>query len=283
MALYKISDRYPNYQDTYFQGNEVKGMDVISAEDRKVGQVSDVLIDDDNRIQFLVVTLGSRKQVLMPANRCAQKFEQGRVYARSLNQQEIKSLPPYIEGGEVYNQPEYALEQSLSVEDSAPVEGRAFASASPVRSKTTFEEPAPAPAPSPSAEQPIQLYEERLVTSKQRIKTGEVKISKHTVTETTDNNIPITREKVIIEIESIYAGQTKVDFGDAEVAADGTVRMGIYEEQAEVCRRIVPYQNVSVRKEVVQDVVNTQQTVRREELDVQTQGDPDIAWVTPSE
>ena len=125
-------------------------------------------------------------------------------------------------------------------------------------------------------EQPIQLYEERLTTQKQRIKTGEVKISKQTITETSDTNIPITREKVIIEIESIYSGQTRVDFGDAEVAADGTVRMGIYEEQAEVCRRIVPYQNVSVRKEAVQDIVSTQQVIRREELDVRTEGSPEM-------
>ena len=128
-------------------------------------------------------------------------------------------------------------------------------------------------------EQPIQLYEERLTTQKQRIKTGEVKISKQTITETSDTNIPITREKVIIEIESIYSGQTRVDFGDAEVAADGTVRMGIYEEQAEVCRRIVPYQNVSVRKEAVQDIVSTQQVVRREELDVRTEGSPEMLHI----
>ena len=128
-------------------------------------------------------------------------------------------------------------------------------------------------------EQPIQLYEERLLTQKQRIKTGEVKISKTTISETTDTNIPITREKVIIEIESIYSGQTRVDFDNAEVAADGTVRIGIYEEQAEVCRRIVPYQNVSVRKETVQDVVKTQQVVRREELDIKTEGKPDLVEI----
>ena len=128
-------------------------------------------------------------------------------------------------------------------------------------------------------EQPIQLYEERLLTQKQRIKTGEVKISKTTISETTDTNIPITREKVIIEIESIYSGQTRVDFDNAEVAADGTVRIGIYEEQAEVCRRIVPYQNVSVRKETVQDVVKTQQVVRREELDIKTEGKPELVEI----
>ena len=73
----------------------------------------------------------------------------------------------------------------------------------------------PEPQPEPQ-NRPIQLYEERLVTNKQRIKTGEVKISKRTVTESVGTEVPITREKVIIEIESIYAGETRIDFGDAE-------------------------------------------------------------------
>ena len=276
MTLYKIGDRYPDYRDAYFNGNDVKGMTVRSAEDARVGTVKDILIDDENHIQFLVVDMG-RSQVLLPISRCASNYEQNTVYVQLLNQSEFKNLQPYSDTGELYNQREFSVEQSVAVEDSAPVEGIAFANvARPVQ---TAENPGLTPvtqdAPA-SKERPIQLYEERLVTQKQRIKTGEVKISKQTITETTDTNIPITREKVIIEIESIYSGQTRVDFGDAEVSEDGTVRMGIYEEQAEVCRRIVPYQNVSVRKEVVQDIVHTQQTIRKEELTVQTEGNPEI-------
>ena len=282
MALYRIGDRYPNYPDVYFGGNDIKGMNVTSAEDAKVGTVSDVFIDDENRIQFLVIDVGRSEQVLLPANRCTQNFEQNSVHVRSLNKEEFKRLQPYSPTGELYNQPEPAVEQSISVEASVPVEGIAFVEPAVQPQAATSPAPSAANQPSPTQPQPstqdrpIQLYEEQLVTQKQRIKTGEVKISKQTITETTDTDIPITREKVIIEIESIYSGQTRVDFGDAEVSADGTVRMGIYEEQAEVCQRIVPHQNVSVRKEVVQDVVRTQQVVRREELNIQTEGNPEI-------
>lgn len=291
MTLYKISDRYPNYPDVYFNGSDVKGMTVRSAEDVKVGTVVDIFIDDENHIQFLVVDMG-RSQVLLPIGRCASNFEQNTVYVRSLNQTEFKNLQPYSEIGETYQPVEYALEQSIAVEASAPVEGVAFIERAP---RAVIEEPVIAepavvgsaiaePVIEPTAaERPIQLYEERLVTQKQRIKTGEVKISKQTITETTDTDIPITREKVIIEIESIYSGQTRVDFGDAEVSEDGTVRMGIYEEQAEVCRRIVPYQNVSVRKESVQDVIRTQQTIQKEELNIQTEGNPEVVQTDTTE
>ena len=121
---------------------------------------------------------------------------------------------------------------------------------------------------------PIQLYEERLVTQTQRVKTGEVKISKRIVTGTSSANIPVTKEKIIIEIESIYGGETRLDIGDAETAEDGSIRMDIYEEQALSCREIVPYQNVSVRKEIVADTVTAQETLRREEIEVTTEGSP---------
>lgn len=182
-----------------------------------------------------------------------------------------------------------------SVEDSIPVDGTATDSvlgdapmvetttradtvtASNVESANKYQQ-----ASSGSADgvrSPIELYEERLVTQTQRIKTGEVKISKRIVTQTASADIPVTKEKIVIEIESIYTGETRIDIGEAQTAEDGSIRMDIYEEQALSCRRIVPYQNVSVRKEVVTDVVTTQETLRREELDVVTEraaasGDP---------
>lgn len=279
MALYRISDRHPNYKDTYFQGDDLKGMPVYTTYNQQVGSVYDLLIDDSNRIQQIVVELDQdlgHKKVLIPIGRCSRSKQAGHVYVRDMNREDLKALHAYEDGQPVneallHQQRAYEavlierpVEQSVAVEASAPVEGVAMATAASVNTPPM---PQPTPQPAPQ-DQPIQLYEERLVTSKQRVKTGEVKISKRTVTESVGTEVPITREKVIIEIESIYAGETRVDFGDAEVGEDGTVRMGIYEDQTEVCRRVVPYQNVAIRKEVVSDIVPIQQIIRREELDI---------------
>ncbi|MGB3300866.1 MAG: PRC and DUF2382 domain-containing protein [Phormidesmis sp.] len=277
MALYRISDRHPNYKDVYFQGDDLKGMPVYTTYNHAVGSVYDLLIDDENRIQQLVIELNQKlghRRVLVPIGRCSRSKQAGHIYIRDMNEEDLKALYPYEDGQPVNDEllvqqrryeaavVEIPLEQSVAVEDSAPVEGVAVA-----RSTNVATEIANQPSPAPQS-RPIQLYEERLVTNKQRVKTGEVKISKRTVTESVGTEVPITREKVIIEIESIYAGETRVDFGDAEVEEDGTVRMGIYEDQAEVCRRVVPYQNVAIRKEVISDIVPIQQTIRREELDI---------------
>ena len=281
MALYRISDRHPNYKDTYFQGDDLKGMPVYTTYNHQVGSVHDLLIDDHNHIQQLVVDLDQslgHKKVLIPVGRCSRSKQAGHVYIRDMNSEDLKALHAYEDGqpvSETLLQQQRAyeavlverpVEQSVAVEASAPVEGRPMATAVSMSNQPQPEQQLE-PQPEPQ-NRPIQLYEERLVTNKQRVKTGEVKISKRTVTESAGTEVPITREKVIIEIESIYAGETRVDFGDAEVGEDGTVRMGIYEDQTEVCRRIVPYQNVVIRKEVVSDIVPIQQTIRREELDI---------------
>lgn len=279
MALYRISDRHPQYKDTYFQGDDLKGMPVYTTYAQQVGKVYDLLIDDNNHIQQLVVELDQAlgyKKVLIPIGHCSRSKQAGHVYIRDMNKEDLQALHAYEDGQPIseallYQQNAYetalverSVEQSVAVEASAPVGGMPMATV--VNTQPPLE-PQLEPQPGPQ-NRPIQLYEERLVTSKQRVKTGEVKISKRTVTESIGTEVPITREKVIIEIESIYAGETRVDFGDAEVGEDGTVRMGIYEDQTEVCRRIVPYQNVSIRKEIVSDVVPIQQTIRREELDI---------------
>ncbi len=294
MSLYRIDDFPPERlragqqqrrqagQGLFFDGRDLerdlKGVDVYSAEGRNMGSVVDLLVDDTGHPQYLVVRRSrSGKQVLVPTSQCTDVPNENRIHARTLNRNEFGTLPEYDDSQPLEAGQAREMYQMMPLEQSLPVEATlAGGAVTAVVSEQAVTEPIPEAAvqPQSSGERPIQLYEERLVTQKQRVKTGEIKISKRTVTESVEAAVPITREKVIIEIESIYGGETRVDFGDAQVDEDGAMRMGIYEEQAEVCRRIVPYQNVSVRKEIVQDVVRAQETLRREELDVQTEGAP---------
>lgn len=292
MSLYKISDfpserfqerqqqRRQAGQGVFFDGRDLErdlnGADVYSAEGHKMGSVADLLVDDVGQPQYLVVVKpGSGRKVLVPVSRCMDVPAENRIHARTLNRDEFRALPVYDDSQPLEPGQARQTYQMAPLEQTLPVEMAGLAANTVVATETHEQiETQPPLQVQNEAERPIQLYEERLVTQKQRVKTGEVTISRRTVTETTDAAVPVTKEKVIIEIESIYGGETRVDFGDAQVGEDGAVRMGIYEEQAEVCRRIVPYQNVSVRKEVVQDVARTQETLRREELDLRSEGAP---------
>ncbi|MGD1898163.1 MAG: PRC and DUF2382 domain-containing protein [Phormidesmis sp.] len=282
MPLSRISDRYPNYRNIYFDGGDLKGASVFSEDSQMVGRVHDLLIDETDRIKYLVVDLDQSKYVLLPMLSCSKEANTGSLYARDLSREDIYQLPAYGDSSgpkaavaSGASRPMMPLESSVPVELTVPVNSvasRASGSLSSTTHTATVSESA-------SDGHSVSLYEERLSTQKSRVKTGEVRISKRVVTETAETNTPVKKEKIVIEIESIYGGDTRIDVDQAEVAEDGSVSMAIYEERAEVCRQVTPYQNVSIRKQVVDDVVTTQETLRREELDINPDGLPYVDWI----
>jgi uncharacterized protein (TIGR02271 family) len=122
------------------------------------------------------------------------------------------------------------------------------------------------------AHQNLRLYEERLVANKRRVKSGEVTVGKHVETETARVSVPVEKERVIIErVTPADAGRTvapgEATFGQGEVA-----HVEIYEETPDIRKETVVREEVRIRKEVEQDTVTAEETLRREELDVNTEG-----------
>jgi len=120
--------------------------------------------------------------------------------------------------------------------------------------------------------QTLRLYEERLIANKRRQKVGEVAIGKHIETETAKVAVPVERERVVIErVKPKDAGRvvssSEASFGGGEVA-----RLEIYEETPEISKEAVLREEVRVKKVVDQDTVESQETLRREELDVNAPG-----------
>ena len=124
-------------------------------------------------------------------------------------------------------------------------------------------------------EETIKLYEERMIVDKDRVKTGEVAIGKHTESETTRVSMPIEKEQIVIE---------RVPTSDETLATDDvdafqnneTVRMEVYEDTPDIHKEAFLREEVSIRKEVTQETINAEENLRREELDIDTQGHPTI-------
>lgn len=132
--------------------------------------------------------------------------------------------------------------------------------------------------------QTLRLYEERLIANKRRMKTGEVTIGKHVETETARVAVPIEKERVVIErVTPTDAGRAvapgSVDFREGEVA-----HVEIYEETPDIRKEAFVREEVRVNKVVEQETVQAQETLRKEELDVTTDGRPvvDRASGTPT-
>ena len=121
----------------------------------------------------------------------------------------------------------------------------------------------------------MKLYEERMIVDKDRIKTGEVAIDKHIESETTRISMPIEKEHIVIERVPTSGETVATDNVDA-FQNNETVRMEVYEETPDIHKEAFLREEVSIRKEVTQEMLNEEATLRREELDIDTQGSPVI-------
>ncbi|MBD1925514.1 DUF2382 domain-containing protein [Trichocoleus sp. FACHB-90] len=273
MALLKIEDFDPNYRET-FGGNDLQGMSVYTeaSNEEKVGNVTDVLVDEEGHLRYLVVDLGFwifGKKVLLPIGRSRIDYNSDRVYVSGMTREQAEALPEYSDRMTA----DYDYEEQVRGVYRAPTTG---ASVSPVadatydRSTYNYQQEPSLYEINDRDHQTLKLYQERLIANKTRVKTGEVTVGKHIETETARVSVPIEKERVVIErVTPADAGQAvapgTVNFQEGEVA-----RMEIYEETPDIHKEAFVREEVRVSKVVDRETVDAEETIRREELDVNT-------------
>ncbi len=270
MSLHRIGEYDPDYRDT-IQSKDLKGMSVYTqGTNEKVGTVSDILVDEQGAFRYLVLDLGIwifGKKVLLPIGRGQIDSSTDRV-SIAITKEQAENLPEYKQGIEV----DYDYEERVrEVYRGQPV-GRTTSRDN--RNTYTYAQDQDLYDTSAHADRTIKLYEERLVTRKQRQKTGEVAIGKSIETETARVSVPIEKERVVIErVTPQDAGRVvdpgTVKFGEGEVA-----RIEVYEETPDIHKEAFVREEIRIKKVVEQETFEAQETVRREELDIDTQGHP---------
>lgn len=306
MVLHKLEDFDPEYRNTVAD-KDIKGLAVYAERtDEKIGTVYDALVDEAGNFRYLVLDLGFwifGKKVLLPVGLARIDYNADRVYAIGLTKKQAEELPEFHENliadydyeeqvRGIYRKSEYrpaTVETSGLLESSTPLEtSGVLESPTPVESKevTTTSVPQPQPtytrdtysyehepdlfALNKQDQQILKLYQERLITNKHRRKMGEVTVGKHVEMETARVAVPVEKEHVIIEhLTPKDAGET-VSPGEADFHEGEVMRMEIYEETPEVRKEAFVREEVRVTKVIEQDTVETQDTVRREELDVKS-------------
>ena len=266
MALHKLADFDPNYRQN-IQGKEIKGLGVYTdITHEKVGTVTDVLVDEEGHFRYLVVDLGFwifGKKVLLPIGRSRIDYDADRVYAIGMTREQAENLPAFQEGRTL----DYDYEEQVRgvYRDIRPVE-----TSTPTYSRETYsyEQEPSLYRLNQQDHQTLRLYEERLIANKRREKIGEVAIGKHVERETARVSVPIEKEHVVIErVTPEHGGRVvspeTADFREGEVA-----RIEIYEETPEIRKEVFLREEVKFEKVVERETVETQDTVRREELDV---------------
>lgn len=274
MALAKIAEVYPNYKQDIFGGTDVKKFDVYAGEtNEKIGSVEDILIDETGRFRYLVIDTGFwifGKKVLLPIGRCRTDYENRRVYATGLTTKEqAERLPEYHEGTVVDYDYEEKVRTGYRRPETAPT-------TTYDRDTYNYDHEPELYHTREDAHGSLKLYEERLIAEKDRKKAGEVAVGKHTETETARASVPVEKERVVVERTTPTGKEREVAPGDVPFGNEEVARMEVYEENADIKKEAFVREEVNVRKEVDRDTVNADETLRREELDVDVEGNPNI-------
>ena len=123
-----------------------------------------------------------------------------------------------------------------------------------------------------SADDVIQLREEELHVDKDTVQAGEVAIGKHVVSEEKSVTVPVEHEEVVVTRRTVDRAADP-----SQIGADGeTIKVPVMAEQVttNVTARVV--EEVEVGKRTVQEEKTVTDTVRKEQLDMDTDGNVDV-------
>jgi uncharacterized protein (TIGR02271 family) len=117
----------------------------------------------------------------------------------------------------------------------------------------------------------LQLREEELLATKERVKAGEVRVRKDVVTEEKTIDVPVTREEAVIERRPVSGRPAAGDIKEGE-----EIRIPLTEEEVRVEKRPVVKEEITIGKRTVQETEKVRDTVRREEARVDESGKPRV-------
>jgi uncharacterized protein (TIGR02271 family) len=300
MALHKIKDFDPDYRN-HFEKGDIKDLDLYS-NNEKIGSVDDVLVDDDGQFRYLVINTGIwilGKKVLLPIGQARIDYNDRRVYANNLTKAQVEALPEFKDDMTVdYDHEEqvrgvYRASRPNIQQDAPAAYGVGYSGAdsapdtlntAPIldleagyagydRDTYTYDKEPDLYALNDQNHPNLKLYEERLITSKSRQKTGDAVISKRVETETARASVSVDKERVVIERVPVNS-EAVVTPGEASFQGGEVSRMEVYEEVPEFHKEAFVREEVRVSKVVDQETATAQEDLRREELDVDIDGHP---------
>ena len=111
----------------------------------------------------------------------------------------------------------------------------------------------------------MTLSEERLDVDKRQVQAGEVSVRKSVETEHVREQVPLRHEEVTIERHPISADAGAT--ASANIGAD-EIRVPVMKEEAVVQKRVVPREEIIIRKHAVQGEQTVDADLRRERVDV---------------
>jgi len=274
---YEVAEGYP----------DPRGWTVRSADGTDVGKVHDLIVDTGSmRARYLAVRLdddfgGSRndRDVLIPIGTARIDDDGNNVVVNNLSADRFATLPAY-QAGSLTREQEHDLRTHFSSGDamSAGTIGagatggsdfydhdhfndRGFFSRGRDRDLSGDDEMARQRMEEADR---LTVSEEQLAVGKKQVPAGEVGVRKNVETRRVEQEVPLMREEVSVERRPLNADAAT---GDIRIN-DGEIRVPVMREEAVVEKRLVPTEEIIIRKTAVRDTETVGADLRRERVEV---------------
>lgn len=245
------------YQNTQFPSDltDVRGFEVRTRDDDdKVGRVHDLVCTADGQIRYLDVDLGgffNPRHVVLPVGAAQVDRSNDVVWITGMSKAQIKDLPDYdgdassLTGDYESNVRRSA--SSITSDDELYDHGRFYADRHG----------------SAARDARLVLSEEQLAVGKRQVSAGTVGVRKTVETEHVRETVPLVREEVVVERHALSGEQANLAGRDLTIGED-EIRVDLTREEAVVDKRVVPVEEVVLRKQAVTEERVIDETVRRE-------------------
>lgn len=223
---------------------DVRGWSVMSADGKKIGRVDQLLVDTGAmKVRYLDVDLrdgmgdGSDRHALVPIGYAQLDRGTQTVRTTALRASECAAIPSYGRGS-------LTREGAMEMDDHW-------------RARSTADR-----------ETRITLSEEQLAVRKRERPAGEVEIEKHVETEHVRRSVPLAHEEVTVERHAIEGRMVS-----GGRIGEEHIRVPVTAEEAVVEKRVVPKEELVVRKQAVTENEVLEADLRRERAEVHREGD----------
>jgi uncharacterized protein (TIGR02271 family) len=232
---------------------DIRGWEVVSAEGRRIGKVDELLVDTTaNKVRYVDVDLtDDERHVTIPVGYARLDRDDKRVTMDRIGSEQLQALPAYTHGPITRD---YEEQVSRAMGGNR-TEAQGASANRDFYDRDEFRDD----------EMRMTLSEEQLAVGKRDVNRGEVDIHKRVETEHVERDVPLRREDVEIERRPIREG---MHAGDRPEITEDEVRIPLHAEEAVVEKRVVPKEELVVRKRETVEHETVEADLRKERADV---------------
>ena len=238
---YKVADGEP----------DIRGWEVVASDGHRLGKVEELLVDTQaNKVRYVDVDVdGDNRHVTVPIGYARLEESRHQVLVDGLGAEQLRALPTYERGGITRDYEEQVGRAcNVSATSATPdfYENQAFRNDREMR---------------------LTLNEEQLAVGKRQVESGEVGVHKRVETQHVHENVQVRREEVDVErrpiTDPLAAGAGQI------IETEDEIRIPLHAEEVVVEKRVVPTEELVVRKREVVENEGVDATLRRETAEVE--------------